>query len=66
MSAEWAAVVVPLGLALLGATWRVGSLLSGIRADLKGLVKQVDGIQRHQDDHDKWHWARLKRGADAG
>ena len=63
-AAAWAGVLTAILLAMLGAMWRVGSVLGSLRADIEALTHRVDLLQAHQTDHDRWHRDRLSGGKD--
>ena len=57
--AAWAGVLTAILLAMLGAMWRVGSVLGSLRADIEALTHRIDLLQANQTDHDRWHRDRL-------
>ena len=64
-AAAWAGVLTAILLAMLGAMWRVGSVLGSLRADIQALSHHVDLLQAAQTEHDRWHRDRLSGGKDA-
>ena len=62
--AAWAGVLTAILLAMLGAMWRVGSVLGSLRAEIEALSHRVDLLQANQVDHDRWHRDRLNIGKD--
>lgn len=47
--------VIVLQLAALTAMWRLGTILSGLRSDARGLARRVDRLEEHEDTHSAWH-----------
>lgn len=51
-------------IAWTGATWRAGSALSELKTLVKGQGKQIDDLEDHVEEHDRWHRDRLSSGKD--
>lgn len=54
-------VVVTLLVAILTATWRIGSKVGGHAQQLKDHGGRIDRLEDNADDHDRWHLHRGDR-----
>lgn len=65
------AIIVTLLMAAIGGLWKLATQLATLAQSVTGLIdrfvetnRRISRLERHSDEHDEWHMARISRGAD--